>query len=162
MRLYEYNEILDKILGATDGDIDEETGLVLDYSLLDRLEMERNEKIENLLLYAAQLSTDAADLSEYAAKLTARAKAKKNKAESIKEWLTTELSRYGDKKFETQKIKAIVSVRKVVCAPDVKLLPPQYIRIKMEADKIAIGAALKAGEAVPGAELVDSRSLTIK
>ena len=80
MKIYEYNEIIDTLL-ETDGDVDTETGLVFDFTLLDRLEMERNEKIENLLLYAAQLTVDAEDISSYAAKLNARAKSKKNKAD---------------------------------------------------------------------------------
>ena len=105
MKLYEYNEIIDTLL-VTDGEVDAETGLVFDLTLLDRLEMERNEKIENLLLYTAQLSADAEDIAEYAAKLNARAKAKKAKSDRLKEWLCGEVTRYGGKKFETQRIKA--------------------------------------------------------
>lgn len=37
--------------------------------------------------------------------------------------------------------------------PDVEQLPEQYVRVKREADKVAILAALKRGEYVPGCSL---------
>ena len=123
-----------------------------------------NEKIENLLLYTAQLSADAEDIAEYAAKLNARAKAKKAKSDRLKEWLCGEVTRYGGKKFETQRIKAVVSIRNKVNITDESRLPEKYIRTKTETapDKTAITAAIKAGETVDGAELVESKTLQIK
>ncbi len=164
MKLYEYNDIIDTLLNTQSDGVDEETGVVFDLTLLDRLEMERNEKIENLLLYAAQLSAEAKNISEYAAKLNSRAKAKKAKAERLREWLIDEIMRYGSKKFETQKIKATVTIRTKPNILDESKLPEQYIRVKTEtsADKNAILAALKAGEVIDGAELIESRTLQIK
>ena len=163
MKIYEYDEIIDVLLD-TSGDADEETGLVFDVTLLDRLEMNRNEKIENLLLYAAQLTSDAKEISEYATKLTARAKAKTAKADRLKEWLCSELMRYGDKKFETRRIKATVTTRNKVNIVDESKLPEKYIRTKVEKapDKTAITAAIKAGEIVEGAELIENKTLQIK
>ena len=93
-----------------------------------------------------------------------RAKAKKNKADGIKTWLIDEIRRYGDKKFETKKIRGTVSCRDIVNVYDEAALPSEYIKLKMEksADKIAIKAALKEGKEIPGAVLADSFSLTIK
>ena len=164
MNLYEYNDIIDTLLNTESDGVDEETGVVYDLTLLDRLEMERNEKIENILLYAAQLNTDAKNISEYVAKLNSRAKAKKAKAERLTEWLISEITRYGSKKFETQKIKAIVRVGVKTNILDESKLPEQYIRVKTEtsADKNAILAALKAGEVIDGAELIESKTLQIK
>lgn len=164
MKLYEYDEIIDSLLNTDEGGADAQTGLVFDPALLDRLEMERNEKIENLLLYAAQLETDAKDIGEYADKLSERAKAKKNKAESIREWLCGELLRYGDKKFETKRIKATVTVRSKVNVLDESLVPEQYLRTKTETspDKKALLAAMKAGEVIAGVTLIDNPSLQIK
>lgn len=164
MKLYEYNEMLDTLLNTDEDGVDKDTGVVFDPALLDRLEMERNEKIESLLLYAAQLTADADDIAEYVAKLNARAKAKNTKAASIKEWLCSEINRYGDKRFETQRIKAVISTRSKVNIIDIDLLPEKYIRVKTETtpDKTAIGAAIKAGETISGAELVESKSLQIK
>lgn len=164
MKLYEYNEILDTLLNTDEDGVDQETGVVFDPALLDRLEMERNEKIESLLLYAAQLTADADDIAEYVAKLNARAKAKKTKADSIKKWLCSEINRYGDKRFETPRIKAVISTKPKVHVIDIDLLPEKYIRVKTETtpDLTAIGAAIKAGETISGAELIANKSLQIK
>lgn len=163
MKIYEYNEIIDTLLGMDEDGIDEETGLVFDVTLLDKLEMDRKDKLENLLLYTAQLLADAVEIERYAAKLTTRAKSKKNKAERLKEWLTTELTRYGDKRFETARIKAAVRENSSVNVFDQNKLPLEYMRTKTEttADKTAIAAAIKAGETVAGAEIVKSKSLRI-
>ena len=53
-------------------------------------------------------------------------------------------------------------VSQSVLAPDVDVLPPEYVRVvpaRREPDKIALAKALKAGANVPGAELVPGESL---
>lgn len=164
MKIYEYNEIIDSLLSIGETEIDEETGLVFDVTLLDKLEMERNEKIENLLLYAAQLKADAEDIEDYASSLNIRAKAKKIKSERIKDWLCEEITRYGDKKFETSRIKGVISIRDKVNITDEKSLPEEYIRTKIETapDKTAIAGALKAGAIITSAELIKNKTLQIK
>lgn len=166
MKLYEYDDLIDTLLGMDEEGIDGETGLVFDVTLLDKLEMERGEKIENLLLYTAQLTADAEDISDYIAKLTARAKAKKDKADSLKKWLADEITRYGDKAFETQRIKATVRTTDKVNIIDQSLLPAEFLRFKPapapEPDKTAIKNAIKAGQQLSGAELVASKTVQIK
>lgn len=164
MKLYEYNDVIDALLNTDADGVDTETGIVFDPVVLDKLEMERNEKIENLLLYAEQLAADAKNIDEYVKNLTARAKAKKNKADGIKQWLITEIQRYGDKKFETQKVRGTITRRDVVNVYDMSQLPQEFIRIKteMSPDKTAIGAALKDGKTVSGAMFANSFSLNIK
>ncbi len=50
-----------------------------------------------------------------------------------------------------------------VVITDEAALPPETVRIKREPDKLLIGALLKAGSAVPGAELSNAgSSLTIR
>lgn len=166
MKLYEYNEIIDTLLGMDEEGVDGETGLVFDVTLLDKLEMKRKDKIENLLLFTAQLDADAEDIEDYISKLKVRAKAKKNKADSLKDWLAEEITRYGDKQFETQKIKATVRTDKVAHIIDQALLPPEFLRFKPapapEPDRTAIKNAIKAGQHISGAELIQSKTVQIK
>lgn len=166
MKLYEYDDIIETLYRAQESEdgVDDETGMVFDITLLDQLEMERDKKIESALLYAKQLEADAGEISDYIKRLTARAKAKKNAAESIKNWLIERFKGEDIKKFETKRIRATLSVRAAskTVITDENLIPPQYIRTKFEPDTTAIKAAIKAGEEVPGAMLVDSVSLTVK
>jgi len=166
MKLYEHDEALESMYRAQESanGIDEETGMVFDIAQLDAWEKERDEKIEHSLLYSEQLKADAKEIDDYIRRLTARAKAKKNAAESIKNWLIERFKGEDIKKFETKRIRATLSVRAAskTVITDENLIPPQYIRTKFEPDTTAIKAAIKAGEEVPGAILVDSVSLTVK
>lgn len=166
MKLYEYDDIIETLYRAAEnGDgIDPETGMVFDITQLDALEMERDKKIENVLLYAEQQKAEAKEIDEYIKRLQARSRAKKNTAESIKEWLISRMQEREQAKFETKRIRAVLRVitaNKTVIT-DETALPPQYLRTKIEPDAAAIKAALKAGENVPGAMLTDSVSLTVK
>lgn len=166
MKLYEYDDIIETLYRAQESEdgVEDETGMVFDITLLDQLEMERDKKIENVLLYAEQLKADAGEINDYIKRLTARAKAKKNAAESIKNWLVERFKSEDIKTFETKYIRATLRItpcNKLQIIDD-NVIPPQYIRTKFEPDTMAIKAAIKAGEDVPGAMLEDSVSLTVK
>lgn len=166
MKLYEYDDIIATLYRAAESEdgIDPETGMVFDITQLDALEMERDKKIENALLYEEQMKADAKEIDEYIKRLQERSRVKKNTAESIKQWLIGRMRESGESKFETSHIRAIlrvVTANKTVITNE-QSIPPQYLKTKIEPDTAAIKAALKSGEVVPGAELADSISLTIK
>ena len=166
MKLYEYDDIISSLYRAAESEdgIDPETGMVFDITQLDVLEMERDKKIENALLCEEQMKADAKEIDEYIKRLQERSRAKKNTAERIKQWLIGRMQESGESKFETSRIRAtlrVVAANKTVITNE-QSIPPQYLKTKIEPDTAAIKAALKAGEVVPGAELADSISLTIK
>jgi len=166
MKLYEYDDIIATLYRAAESKdgIDPETGMVFDITQLDALEMARDKKIENALLYEEQMKADAKEIDEYIKRLQERSRAKKNTAENIKQWLIGRMREDGESKFETSRIRAIlrvVAANKTVITNE-QSIPPQYLKTKIEPDTAAIKAALKSGEVVPGAELADSISLTIK
>lgn len=166
MKLYEYDDIIATLYRAAENEdgIDPETGMVFDITQLDALEMERDKKIENALLYEEQMKADAKEIDEYIKRLQERSRAKKNTAESIKNWLIGRMQESKESKFETTRIRAslrVVAANKTVITDEL-LLPPQYLKTKIEPDTTAIKAAIKAGEVVPGATLIDSVSLTVK
>ncbi len=166
MKLYEYDEIIETLYRAekSEDGVDAETGMVFDITLLDALEMERDKKIENALLYAEQLKADADDISEYAKRLTERARAKKNTAESIKQWLISRMREVKQTKFETPRIRASLSVTEngKTEITDKERIPEEYRKYSWTADLTAIKNAIKGGEEVPGACLIDSVTLRVK
>lgn len=91
-----------------------------------------------------------------------REKAKKAKAESLRGFL----SRYlNGKKFESAKVAMSFRKSEAVefdakCIGDV---PEEFLKFKdPELDKVAVKKAIKAGETVPGCELVARQNLQIK
>ena len=93
MNLYEINDAITNC-------IDKETGEVIDVEALNNLSMERKSKIENLACWYKNLMADVEALKAEKNAFAEREKAAKNKAESIKRYLSAVLD---GEKFTTEK-----------------------------------------------------------
>ena len=153
MKLYEIDETIMSC-------IDEETGEIIDSEKLDKLQMERDKKIENVACWIKDLKAEAEALKAEKQAFAERQKVAENKMESLKKWLAYALN---GEKFKT--VRASVSFRttdKVEIA-DIYKLDENYLRYKEpEADKDAIKKAIKAGQKVAGVTLVKNTSMIIK
>ena len=153
MEIYKINQaILDCI--------DAETGEIIDAEMLDKLQMEKSEKIEGVACWIKDLKAEAEALKNEKQALAERQRVAENKAESLKKWLAYALD---GKAFKST--RASVSFRKSqkVEIADIYKVDENYLRYKEpEADKTAIKEALKAGKEVAGATLVENTSVIIK
>lgn len=162
MTLYEIDKA---IVIATEMAVDPETGEINDEAMLQTLEqlkIDREHKIENIGCYVKNLEADAKAIKEESRNLAARAKAAENKAEHLRQYMQFCL---GEEKFQTPRLSvSFRHTKKVeVDADMLDAIPDQYLRFKdPEPDKKAIGDALKAGEVIPGCELVENVSMIIK
>ena len=84
MNLYQINAEIENC-------IDTETGEILDVEALNNLALERDTKIENLACWYKNLMADAEALKAEKNAFAEREKAAKNKAESIKRYLSSVL-----------------------------------------------------------------------
>lgn len=153
MKLYEIDEA---ILGC----IDTETGEVIDPERLTALQMERTEKIEGVALWIKDIKAEIEAVKAEKNAFADRQKSLERKLDSVTEWLKNTLD---GQKFSTP--KAVVSFRRTesVKVEDVFKLNENFLRYSDPTpDKAAIKKALKAGENVEGAELVESVSMTVK
>lgn len=153
MKLYEIDEAITKC-------VDAETGEIIDAEQLDKLYMEKEEKLENIALWIKDLKAEAEALKAEKMAFAERQKVAENKMESLKKYLAYALD---GKAFKTT--RASVSFRKsqAVEISDIYKLDENYLRYKEpEADKTAIKEALKAGKTVAGATLVENTSVIIK
>lgn len=160
--LYEINKVIENIIANA---VDPETGEIIgDLSMLDELEMARDEKIENTGLYIKNLNADIEQLRAEECALQQRRKSKENRVKSLKNYMTYSLQQAGQNKFETPRLALSFRKSSAVEVEDVEKLPKEYKKIKTEIspDKTAIGKALKAGEEIAGAILVERLSLQVK
>lgn len=151
MNLYEISE---EMLNC----VDAETGEV-DIDKLDELTMLRDEKLENIALWIKDLKAEAEALKAEKLVFAARQSAAEHRAESLKNYLTGFL--HGEK-FKTT--RCAISFRKT---ESVKItneleLPPEFTSVEIKADKNAIKQAIKNGQTVTGAEIVEGISCSIK
>ena len=153
MKLYEIDQaIMDCI--------DMETGEIVNEELLNDLQMERDAKIENVALWIKELKAEAEALKAEKLAFAERQKVAENKMESLKKWLAYALN---GEKFKTVRASVTFRTTDKVEVADIYKLDENYLRYKEpEADKDAIKKAIKAGQKVAGATLVQSTSVIIK
>lgn len=162
MTLYEINQSIEEALEAA---TDPETGEIIDEALLEQYENlieDRETKIENIVCFIKNLEADAKAIKDEAKNLTTRAKSAENKADHLRKYL--EFCLNGEK---FQSPRAAVSFRRSqkVQVDENRLaeIPEEFLRYKdPEVDKTRVKEALKAGETIPGCELVESVSMILK
>lgn len=156
MTLYEINEQIRK---AIELGFDHETGEILDESALEQLQMDKDEKTENLILAIKNIVAENKAIRDEEIALAKRRRTGENRAEWLKNYLAASLN---GEKFSTPRCS--VSFRR---SQGVKVLndaeiPASFLRVKSEPNTAAIKDALKAGETVPGAVLEDRMNILIK
>lgn len=143
--------------------VDSETGEIIDEKRLDALQMAREKKIENILLWIKNLKSEAGAIREEEKKLADRRQSDEKKAESLTQYVQNVLN---GEKFKTSHV--VVSYRKseAVIVDDLQLMQEtcdEYLKYKdPEPDKAKIKAALKDGITVPGCHLEERQNITIK
>ena len=158
MKLYEIdNAILECI--------DMETGEIIDAEKLDALNMERDAKIENVVLWIKDLKAEAEAIKAEKLALAERQKIAENKVDSLKKWVAYAL---GGQKFSTA--KCAVSFRNTesveVTEEGIEALMKEHNELLTykapEPNKKAIKDAIKDGLSVAGVQLVQNVSTIIK
>lgn len=148
--------------------VDPETGELLDCAAFERLQLERERKLEGMALWVKDLTATAAAIGEEIKALQGRKQAAERKAEHLKAYLSALLA---GEKFQTPRCSVTYRRTTAVEIEDpaglihwledtgyddcVKYRPP-------ELSKTAVGKLLKEGVAVPGASLRERLSLGVK
>lgn len=173
MKLHEINQALEDILNDyiyldDDQIVDANTGEVLEGSEADEvinrlldLQMEREIKLENIACWVKGLDAEVNAIKDEEKNLGARRRSLERKRERIFTFLYQSLD---GEKINSPRVK--VSYRKTAAVDvfNMSEIPDAFKRIKTieEPDKTAIKEAIKAGEEVPGAALVERLSMSIK
>lgn len=153
MKLYEIDQAIMDL-------VDNETGEIIDIEMFDSLQMERDEKIESIALYIKDLKAEAEALKAEKLAFAERQKVAENKAESLKNYLAYVLNGQA---FKTTRASVTFRKSQSVEIDDIYKLDENYLRYKEpEADKTAIKEAIKAGQTVKGATLIENTSVIIK
>lgn len=154
-KLYELTEALNDF----ELEIDEETGEVLNVDDLDQLQLERDEKVENVALFIKNLLADAEAYKREKESFAKKQQVAMRKAESLKEYLAHNLD---GEKFKSDRVTITYRRSESVEVTDLLALPPDLYYTEFKPDKAAIKKAIKCGEVLEGAELVEKTSIQIK
>jgi hypothetical protein len=165
--LYSIDEAIRAVLECADLDGTDED---IDISkLLDELEMQREAKLENVLLYIKSRVALGKAIREEEKELANRRKVIEAQVESLKSYVSNSILSHGDKSFESARVKATFRASTAtVCLlsdkPTDKDCPPEFLREKItrEPNKEAIKAALEEGKEVAGWALEKRQNIQIK
>lgn len=161
MNLYEIDSAITAL-------IDPETGELLDFEAFERLQIERERKIENIALWIKDLTAEAKAIEEEIKTLTDRKTALKNKAKRLESYLARMLD---GSKFSTPRCVVTFRCSRSLQVDDsvglvrwcqdnghedcIVLQPP-------DVSKKAITDLIKAGVDVPFARLTEKLNMGVK
>jgi len=156
--LYEINADLEALLSQ----VDENGELMIDDEALNALLMERTDKLEGVALAIKNIAAEAAAIKAEEDALKERRQRLEKKRDGLTEWLRLALA---GEKFETARCQVTYRKSEVVTIDDevfFKRPPAKFVKVTKTADKVAIKAALKAGETIRGAKLEEKQNLQLK
>lgn len=139
--------------------VDKETGEIIDAAKLDALQMERDEKIENVVLWIKNLTAEAKAIKEERVTLAKRELAAENKALSLKAYLADAL---GGKKFQTPKCAVSFRTSQHIEIAEGASIPDEFLKQTVTVDKAGLTRAIKEGGVIEGVALVEGQSILIR
>ena len=145
-------------------EIDEETGELLNLEQLEHIQGEFDDKASNIALYIQELQAQAEAIKNKSESLKERQKSTTNKAERLKAYLSDMMNRAGKDKVETDDVRISFRKSESVDILDEKLIPQEYLneKITVAPNKTEIKKAIKSGQEIAGAMLVENQNLQIK
>ncbi len=161
MPLYEITEEVVELLTElelNEGELNDE-----DFEKLEALELAFDKKVTNICAFVRELEARSKVFAEEAKRLADRGRTLKNKGTRLKTYVLDSMNARGVKKIEGD----LVGARVQKSAPSVEItdleaIPGDYmIQPPPEPRKTLLKDALKAGEAIPGAELTQHTHLRI-
>lgn len=138
----------------------EDTDLAADEAALAELLGPEEGDVRDILRRCLLAALHAASMADAAARriedMRGRQDRYRRRGEQARATAFAMMEALGERKVELPDCTATISApRPGVMIVDADALPGQFVRLKREPDKAAIGAALKAGETVAGAELAN-------
>lgn len=151
MNIFDEEDLMSMCIDADTGEFDE--------AMFEGLKIERDKKIENIALWVLEDEAMAKNIKEQENKLKERREILEQRIEKRKEFL-----RYiaEGKKLKTDRVTVSYRKSDAVKIVNEEIIPPEFKAVKTSYNicKDEIKKALKAGQAVNGAEL-ESRISTI-
>ena len=159
------NDILDEIsamLEVPDEELSDEQKAAMD-AYLDELAGQEADKVDAIGQFFRLEAARAEALKTEANRLASRARTAQNRMAWLKEKYLHHMKQAGVNKLKGAVYSMSIRTTDVVSIINQDALPEQFIRVKttVDPDKVALKAALKEGQEIPGAALSQSFSLQV-
>ena len=140
--------------------IDTETGEIADFEAFEALNMEKEQKVENIALAYKNALSDAEALKAEKNSFAEREKSAKANADRLKAYIDFALGGAG---FKTPKVNISYRKSTALVVDDISKIPANYLVTKpAEADKTALKAAISDGIEVGGCHIEERQNIQVK
>ena len=131
---------------------------------LDAISMQLDNKVDNIVKFRQERLATVTAIDSEVQRLLAMKKSHERLAERLKEYISTAMILHDIEKIDTGLFKVSFLNSESVEVTDEDLISDEFKKVKtvFQVDKLALKAALKAGIAVEGAELIKRKNLQIK
>lgn len=139
--------------------IDMETGEIIDLDKLNSLEIQREQKLENIALYIKNLKSDVEEFKKEKENFVKKQQAAENKIKYLTDYLSLALK---GEKFKTPRVSVSYRNSQRVVIIDDGIIPEEFKKYDVKIDKLKIKGLLKEGKSVAGCCLDTATSTIIK
>lgn len=166
MQLYKLTQDLETAYQLLMETTDEETGEINSdaLKLLNECQLSFDDKVSSLVEMVARNDASIDAYKKEEGRLTMHRKSLEKKNEWLKNYIKQNLIESGRNKIETLRAKVSLFNSRAVNVLNLNEIPENYkvIETNIKVDKKAIAEAIKGGQAVAGAELIENVNLRIK
>lgn len=129
---------------------------------LEMINVSIEEKLENTAKYMINVESDIQGIKAEIDRLNKVKKSKESTIETLKNNIEYSMKQKGLEKLEVGTFKAGYRKSESVEIINLDVIPADFTKVEIKADKTAIKKALKAGETVEGAEIKVNQNFYIK
>ena len=123
---------------------------------------EISEKLDGYAMVIKNIESDIAGLKAEEKRLSERRKAMENNVVQMKERMADTLKTVDGQRLKTEKFTFSFRKSSKVEVADMDSLPQQFIKVERTVSRSELAKALKAGEQIEGAALIENQSLSIR
>ena len=123
---------------------------------------EISEKLDGYAMVIKNIESDIAGLKAEEKRLAERRKAMENNVVQMKERMAETLKTVDGQRLKTEKFTFSFRKSSKVEVADMDSLPQQFIKVERTVSRSELAKALKAGEPIEGATLIENQSLSIR
>lgn len=129
---------------------------------LDSITDAVEEKLEAYAMVIKNIESDVEGIKSEEKRLAERRKVMENGVVRMKQAIAETLQNSGQDKVKTEKFTFSWRKSSKVEVSNIDSLPQQYVKVERTISRSELAKALKAGEQIEGAQLVENQSLSIR
>ncbi len=160
MQLYFIDKLIEEIAIIW---IDDDWVIIPEFDeLLEKLKMDRSKKFENIWKFVKNLESDIDAIKTEKQRLSLKQKICENKVERLKWFVKNSMEKHNNKTYKAWIFEFSFRKSSSLNIDNIDLIPDEFKRVTIEANKSDIKAAMKLWTEFKGVSISENQNLVIK